>query len=541
MSQETDDLQRLSRERDRYAQAVSELNERFDEKVEELSLVRQLSDALGSSLDLITICRQAVNVLQEALAPENCSIMLLDDDGGLVVAAARGAFDEEAAGYEPAAQPVAFAQGEGIAGLAVQTRSPIRLDDAAADPRYVATKDGRVQPRSLLCAPLLSRGQPVGVVNLSDSLSEAFESRHERILALVTNAIGMAVENAQLFSEVTRSREALANENQTLKKQLSDRFSIGGLIGNSPPFRRALQLVEKVAATTANILITGESGTGKELFARTLHFNSDRREEVFVAVNCAALPESLLEAELFGIERGVATGVDARAGTFERAHGGTLFLDEIGDMSPAVQVRLLRVLQERQVMRVGGSKTIDVDVRVVSATHRQLEQEIREGKFREDLFYRLKVVSIDLPALRERREDILPLALHFVSRFAARHGRPDRGFSRLGARALMAHRWPGNIRELEHTIEQAVLLSEGIHIEAEDLGLEHPNVMGVRVELPDHPGEFHDVMEEVQNLAEHILVTKALVETDGNRTQAAALLGIARRTLIYKMKRLEIE
>jgi transcriptional regulator with GAF, ATPase, and Fis domain len=540
MSEAPDQVLAIKKERDNYAHALAQLNARFEEKVEELSLVRQFSDALGSSLDLITICRHTVDVLQETLGPENCSVMLLGDDSALYLVAARGAYDEDAATYEPAAQAPSFALGEGIAGQVVESRTTIRIDDTSVDERFVPRPDSTILPLSLLCVPLLSRDKVVGVINLSDSIEAAFESNHERILALVNNAVGMAMENALLFAEVTRSRENLAHENKTLKRQLSDRFSVGGLIGNSAPFRRALQLVEKVADTIANILITGESGTGKEVFARTLHFSSSRKDGPFIAVNCAALPESLLEAELFGIKKGVATGVDARAGTFERAHGGTLFLDEIGDMSAAMQVRLLRVLQERQVVRVGSDAPIDVDVRVVSATHRDLAERISDGVFREDLFYRLKVVSIELPSLRERREDILPLALHFASRFAARHGRPNRDFSRSAARALLDHKWPGNVRELEHTVEQAILLSDGADIEPLDLGLERSTSTGIRVDLPDHLGEYHETMEEIQTLAEQVMVTRALAETNGNRTQAAALLGIARRTLNYKLKRHDI-
>ena len=223
--------------------------------------------------------------------------------------------------------------------------------------------------------------------------------------------------------------------------------------------------MRKVADTSATVLIAGESGTGKELFARALHAESSRRDAPFVAINCGALPESLLEAELFGIEKGVATGVDARAGTFEQAHGGTLFLDEVGDMPPSVQVRLLRVLQERQIVRVGGRKVIDVDVRVLAASHRDLAGRIESGDFRQDLYYRLKVVTLELPPLRERPNDILTLTRFFLHRFASRHGRIPKKLSVAAARSLMTHEWPGNIRQLEHAVEQATLLSLSlIHI-----------------------------------------------------------------------------
>jgi DNA-binding NtrC family response regulator len=249
----------------------------------------------------------------------------------------------------------------------------------------------------------------------------------------------------------------------------------------------------------------------------------------------------LLEAELFGIERGVATGVDARAGTFERADGGTLFLDEIGDMAPATQARVLRVLQERQVVRVGARKPLDVDVRLVAATHRDLPAEIKATRFREDLYYRLKVVTLHLPPLRDRREDLIPLAMHFMARFSARHGRPERPLSRAAARALLAHRWPGNVRELEHALEQAVLVAEGQEVEPVDLGLSTVNASGVRVDLPDHLEDLQETVGEVTEVAERRLIERALAAVGGNRTQAARALGVSRRTLLYKLKRLGIE
>ena len=409
-----DELDRIAKERDRSIQLVAELTARFDEKIEELSLVRQVGDALGSSLDQRTICERTVDLLQEALAPENCSVMLIEKDQEyLVLAAARGAYDDVSTAFEPGAEPIMFPMGEGIAGHSVINQEMIRLDDTDQDVRFIQRPDSGVVVKSILCVPLMARASCIGVINLSDSVENAFEPRHERILAIIGNAVAMALQNAQLFYEVTRSRENLAFENKSLRQQLNRQFSVDGLIGNSPQFQAALRLVEKVADTTANVLITGESGTGKEVFARSLHFNSGRKDKPFIAINCAALPETLLEAELFGIEKGVATGVEPRPGTFELAHGGTLFLDEIGDMSPAVQVRLLRVLQERKVSRVGARKVTDVDVRIVAATHRNLAEEIGAGRFREDLFYRIKVIEIQLPSLRERRGDVLPLANHF--------------------------------------------------------------------------------------------------------------------------------
>ena len=539
-------LAALRRERDDLARMVGDLNARFEEKVEELSLVRQVGDALGASLDFGTVCGRTVDLIHEALAPESCSIFIVSEDAsgvaqGLVLAAGRGADDDAARVFEVAAEQPRFRMGEGIAGQVALSRRAIRLGRAAEDLRFVPRAGTTRDTQSLLCLPLLVRDRVVGVINLSDSMPDAFEPRHERLLAIIANAVAMAAENARLFSAVSRSREALANENRSLRQALAERSAPSGLVGASPAFRSAIQLVEKVADTTASVLITGESGTGKEMIARTIHQLSARRERTFVAINCAALPESLLEAELFGIERGVATGVDARAGTFERADGGTLFLDEIGDMAPATQARVLRVLQERQVVRVGARKALDVDVRLVAATHRDLSAEIKAGRFREDLFYRLKVVTLHLPPLRERREDLVPLAMHFISRFSARHGRPERPLSRSAARALLAHRWPGNVRELEHAIEQAVLVAEGAEVEPSDLGLALAAPSGVRVDLPDHLEDLQEAVGEVTEVAERRLIERALAVAEGNRTHAARALGISRRALLYKIKRLGVE
>ena len=264
------------------------------------------------------------------------------------------------------------------------------------------------------------------------------------------------------------------------------------------------------------VLVLGASGTGKEMVARALHHGGRRRDAPFVAVNCAALPETLLESELFGIERGVATGVERRAGVIERASGGTLLLDEIGDMSPVVQAKLLRVLQEREVTRVGGARPIPVDVRVVAATHRDLERAVQDGGFREDLYFRLKVATVRVPTLAERREDVPLLAHHFLARAAARHGRAGLRLSPEAVAALVARAWPGNVRELENVIEQAAVMAEG-------------PVIG--------PADYRGVVGAAVDHTERTLIARALAAAGQNRTRAARLLGIGRRTLLYKLKR----
>jgi Nif-specific regulatory protein len=533
------DLDELQRERDEYAKAVATLSSRFDEKVEELSFIRMVGDALARCTTVETICEAIVQLIQETIAPENCSVFLLDDDE-IILRSAMGAFDEAAGYYEAALSPCVFVRGNGLIGAAVEQRRMLRLADATEDARFEKRPKSRVVPRSILVVPLIFDERVIGVVNLSDSEPSVFEARHERLLAITANFAALAFETAVLFEEVSDSRAQLQKENAVLKEQLTGHVSVKGLVGDDPKFQVVVQLMHKVADTSANVLVTGESGTGKEVFARALHSESSRRNKPFIAINCGALPESLLEAELFGIERGVATGVDARAGTFEQASGGTLFLDEIGDMALSVQVRLLRVLQERQVVRVGGSKVIEVDVRVIAATHRNLAQRIIEGSFRQDLYYRLKVVTLDLPSLRERPKDILTLTRFFVHRFADRHERPVPILSTAAARALVTYDWPGNIRELEHNVEQAIILADGDVLYPENFGLAKAERSGLTLELPDHIESLSAIRQEAEALLDRELIARALSLADNNRTKAAELLKISRRALHYKLRKLSL-
>ena len=335
----------------------------------------------------------------------------------------------------------------------------------------------------------------------------------------------------------------LKSENAYLRSQLEDRYRIDGLVGKSRVMRDLFQLLETVAATSSTVLITGETGTGKELAARAIHHNSARRANRFVALNCSAIPETLLEAELFGHARGAFTGaVGTRQGRLEQAHKGTLFLDEVGTMSPSLQAKLLRVLQEREFERVGDSHTIKIDVRVVAATHSDLAKMVGEGSFREDLFYRLNVLPVQLPALRERREDIPLLVQHFLQRLAQDSGRTGMTVSQEAMRRLMAYRWPGNVRQLENTVERALAFTQGRSvIDVQDLPPEIQNhagvIEGAETWLPEDGLDFERYIEGI----ELSLIKRSLERTQGNKRQAARLLNLKRTTLIEKLKRLEAE
>ena len=347
------------------------------------------------------------------------------------------------------------------------------------------------------------------------------------------------VDRDQLLLALSRAveRSRLLRENQRLHEELRSRFRIDNIVGAHGSMQDVFRIVHKVAASVSTVVIYGESGTGKELIARALHQASPRHERPFYAVNVAALPESILEAELFGYEKGAFTGADARrVGLIEQASGSSLFLDEVGELKRDLQVKLLRVLQEREILRVGGSERIRVDARIIAATNQDLEKAVREGRFREDLYYRLNVIPITLPPLRERRTDIPLLVEHFL-RKSSQDGR-RREVAPQALESLIAYHWPGNVRELESVIERAVLLGEGDVILPEDLPaavrartVSQRAVLGL--EIPDSGVELEEI--------ERALIAKALEKSGGNVTRAARLLGLSRRTLQYRLEKIETE
>ena len=348
-----------------------------------------------------------------------------------------------------------------------------------------------------------------------DFLTKPF--RREQLIKLIDKAL---------------ERRDLIEQNRALKKQLEDLRAKGQMIGASPSWRRMLTLVEQTADSSATILIQGESGTGKELVARTIHERSARRNGPFVAVNCAALPETLLESELFGYEKGAFTGAAARKeGRFELANGGTLFLDEVGDLSLVTQPKILRVLQEGEFERLGGTRTLQVDVRIVAATNQDVAEMVKEKRFREDLYYRLNVITIRVPPLREHPEDIRVLAQHYLRVYGAKNGRKLEGFTGEAIDRLEAYAWPGNVRELENLIERSVLLARKDRIDAEDLPEE---VMGVK--RPPRDAILELIGTPLADIEQRLLV-ETLRITGGNKTQAAKLLGIDVRTVARKLER----
>ena len=350
-----------------------------------------------------------------------------------------------------------------------------------------------------------------------------------------SSEIMMLIKRALEFQE-------LHAENQQLKKNLESKYRFENLIGNSEGIKKVCSLIEKVAETDSTILILGESGTGKELVARTIHYNSHRKNRPLIPINCGAIPENLLESELFGHEKGAFTGASStRIGRFELADSGSIFLDEIGEMSPALQVKLLRILQQREFERVGGTKTIKVDVRIIAATNIDLEKAVQIGKFREDLYYRINVIPIVIPPLRERIEDILLLAEYFLEYFNRTKKKSIKGFSQEAMNLLINYRWPGNIRELENLIERLVILKGDGIVYPEDLP---DKVRIIRFEegiipltIPDGGINLKDVVEEFENN----LIAQALQKAQGVKNRAAQLLSLNRTTLVEKLKKKKLD
>ncbi len=372
--------------------------------------------------------------------------------------------------------------------------------------------------------------EPIVVITAFSSVESAVEAMKYGAMDYVTKPVD--IDALKLTVEKALDFEAMREENQELKKRLGEQFDFGNIIGRSPAMQKLFETLSLVAPSDATVLINGESGTGKELIAGALHHNSLRKDKPFIKVNCAALHENLLESELFGHEKGAFTGADTqRLGRFEQASEGTLFLDEIGDMSLQTQAKILRVLQEGELERLGGSKTISVDVRLVAATHKDLNTMVTEGTFRQDLYFRLSVVPIELPTLRDRTEDIPVLADFFLKRYAKKNKKDIKGFHPQALMLLARYSWPGNIRELENTVERAVILCLGEQITPKELPPQMlPDDFKASSQSADSSGGL--TLKDMERDA----IRATLEQTGGNKSKSAKLLGIARQTLLNKIK-----
>ena len=410
--------------------------------------------------------------------------------------------------------------------------APVPMEGAV---KQAMTLRSPVASNELLVAPMVAGDTVVGVLAVrgKEERGEAKGSWSDDDIRFLSSlaAIGAAaVDNTRNFHRLDLMRETLEDENRSLKQRMLREYSDRLMVGDSPKMQRVIDLVARVADSQANVMIRGESGTGKEMVARLIHGNSPRRDGPFVAINCAALPETLLESELFGIERGVATGVEARPGKFELARGGTVFLDEVGDIPLALQAKLLRVLQEREIEKLGGRRRIPIDVRILCATHRPLEEMIEKGEFRQDLYYRLKVVEIVLPPLRERRDDIPKLVRFFLDKYGKREGLQDVRITQEALQKLMRYGFPGNVRELENMIEGALALTTDPVIDPGDL-------LMPETAATDGGSELSGDMPTLDEL-EARYIARVIAYTKGNLSKASKILGIDRKTLYRRRNEL---
>jgi Nif-specific regulatory protein len=465
--------------------------------------------------------------LEQELGMIRGTIMLLSsDESELFVAVASNVSNEDCAS-------IRYRRGEGVIGSVIQTGQVAIIPSISEEPRFInrihqREQGGKAADGSFICVPIRLGSEVVGTLSVDLSVANAEYLRgRAKFLGIVASMIAYDVKSRRVEAF---QRQHLEAENLRLRNALKEQFRPENIIGNSNVMREMYLKIHQVAASDTTVLIRGESGTGKELVASAVHYNSPRAQRSLVKVNCAALSESLLESELFGHEKGAFTGaLYARAGRLEEAEGGTLFLDEIGDFSPGIQVKLLRVLQEREFERVGSNKTIKADVRIIAATNQDLEACVASGLFRQDLYYRINVFPIFLPPLRERKDDILQLADHFVARYAKKMGKEVRRISTPAINMMFSYHWPGNVRELENCIEYAVLLSTD--------GVIHGHNLPPTLQLPG-PSEASDqgqLRSRVRVLEKDMLVD-ALKSCDGNVAAAARQLGITPRMARYKLK-----
>jgi Nif-specific regulatory protein len=501
-------------------------------KNQELHAILEVSRVLTASFDLRDNLQEAMQILATRLEMQRGCVFLLDAASrALNIVAAHGLSRTEI-------KRGRYFSGEGIVGQVLESRAPMFIPNIGAEPKFLNKTASRPDKSgiSFFCIPILLEDSALGVISVDRIYSEAHGSVDDdlRVLQIVASFIAQFV---KLYEHFKRKEDELGQ----LRQQLTERFNLPNIIGESRVFQRVLKSIKKVAATDTTVLLLGESGTGKELIAQTLHYQSPRAVNPFVAVNLAALPENLIEAELFGVERGAYTGATARrVGRFESAHRGTLFLDEIGELPLASQVKLLRVLQERSFERIGSSHSQSVDVRVVAATNRDLEAEVQRGNFREDLYWRLNVVPIVLPPLRERREDILLLTAHYLKKFNQDYSQSVR-MENDALAALMQYHWPGNVRELANTIERFVIMADRDVIRVKDLPA---NLMPGKTIVAALPaggnGNGDSLNQEVKELEKKRII-KALQENNLIQNRASLALGITPRQLGYRIKKYQID
>ena len=497
------------------------------DKDKQMDLLFEVARSLTSSLDLKTTLESILALLSKLMRLRRGTITLVDPQTEtLSIEMAHGLSEE-------AKKRGIYRIGEGITGQVVATGEPEVVPDVSRDPRFLdrtkARGDTKKIKLSFLCVPIKLGNEVLGALSVDRPFKPDAEFHEDlRLLNIVASVVAQAL---RLHGMMKRDREKLLRENIHLRHELSGRYEYHNIVTRSNRMKDVLEMIEQVSKSNATVLVRGESGTGKELVARAIHYNSPRASKPLITVNCAALPMDLLESELFGHEKGAFTGaVRRKEGRFEWASGGTLFLDEIGDFALSTQVKLLRVLQTREFERLGGTDTIRANVRIIAATNKNLEKDVSAGKFRDDLYYRINVFPIFLPPLRERKEDIILLADHFLRKYSAENLKEVKRISTPAIDMLMSYHWPGNVRELENCIERAVLIcNEGV-IRAQDLP---PSLQTADASHTKYPGTLPEAVGNV----EREMIMEALKTTKGHQGKAAQLLGVTQRVLGYKIEK----
>ena len=509
---------------------MSEQKLHYRRKIEELSLLFEVSQILDQSIELEQIISPVLKSVADQMNLERGTITLLNrNTGEIFIEAAYGLSDSQR-------DKGRYRLGEGITGTVVQTGKPMVIPDISNEPTFLnrtgARRETPLKNISFICVPIKIGNEAIGAFSCDRNFSSQMSLDEDvRLLSILASMIAQAV---KLRRSIQEEKQRLLEENLRLQARLKDRFKPANIIGNSRAMQEVFDLIAQVSKSDATVLIRGESGTGKELVAQALHYNSNRAAKAFIKVNCAALPETVIESELFGHEKGAFTGAIAeRKGRFEIAHGGTIFLDEIGDLSSTTQVKLLRVLQEKEFERVGGNQTIRTNVRIIAATNRILEDLLKKRGFREDLYYRLNVFPIHIPALRDRKSDITLLADHFTEKYSTQNGKTIKRITTSAIELLTIYHWPGNVRELENCIERAVLLSADEVI--------HGHHLPPTLQSAESTGtQLHSTLREAVEDLERELILDALKSTRGNLAKAARLLGITERIAGLRVARYDL-
>jgi len=531
----------------------------LDRKSKAYMLFQKVQGVMNHVPNFGETCKAILDAVIDEMDAENCSLMLKDPISGyLGVCAARGKNEKRSIYYsDSSGNGKRFKSGEGIAGWVLKEGQALMLNDVRNEPRFVNLNGLNNRVSSLICYPIREKDQVVGVFNLSHSRKGAFNEGDRLALSYISNQVGAALTSARFFLEIKEvnrlrrdAKEVFSKEKVVPIAPLSSSTFVevgevtrdeGIFICASDPMHRIKEIIDQIANTDVTVLIQGESGVGKEVVARSIHLNSFRKEKPFVKVNCAALPQELLESELFGYEKGAFTGAyRQKPGKFELADGGTIFLDEISEMSLSLQGKLLQVLQDREFSRLGGKKDLRVDVRVLVATNKNIEEGVKEARFREDLYYRLNVVNITIPPLRERKEEIPIFVEYFLEKYGKKYQRRVSPLSDELIKVFSQHHWSGNVRELENVIQRFVVLGNEKAIVEElspvtridSIPAKKTKIVPTKKSWPSLKEVHRDAIKK----AESEIILKALETTNWNRKKAANILEINYKTLLYKIK-----